>query len=107
MKLGAAAGRVPRFLRNKKRSNGTEASYRRYSNKKISTTFTLAGVLAASWQISYFLRRDCILRKREGRFGISLFATLPLASLASLSLCTYNVRSSGRSQTVRRYEICV
>lgn len=65
------------FLRSKKRaSNSTEASYRRYSNKKISTTFTLAGVLAASWQISYFLRRDCILRKREGRFSTSLFASL-------------------------------
>lgn len=68
----------PRFLRSKKRvSNGSEASYRRYSNKKISTTFTLAGVLAASWQISYFLRRDCILRKRGGRFSASLFASRP------------------------------
>lgn len=70
--------RAQRFLRKKKRaSNITEASYRRYSNKKISTTFTLAGVLAASWQISYFLRRDCILRKREGRFSTLLFASPP------------------------------
>lgn len=57
----------------------SEASYRRYCNKKISTTFTLAGILAASSQISYFLRRDCILRKREGRFSTSLFVPDPLS----------------------------
>lgn len=80
-------------------SNGSEASYRRYSNKKISTTFTLAGVLAASWQISYFLRRDCILRKREGRFSTSLFAALPSSSyIATLYTVMYfGARTTGQT----------